>query len=167
MLDIEPEWVHIHLRLAAIHSKKTWKEIQLKLLRERELKEQAILKRYFKSVPENYQLVKNVYRFIENETNGDSIKYGSEVSLDYKGSFLNGYVFDNTNIKGVTPTFTFGKEYQMIEGLQLGLVGLKEGQTVKIILPSQLAFGEEGSLSGIVPPFTAVKFEINIIKVIN
>ena len=55
----------------------------------------------------------------------------------------------------------------MIEGMQIGLTGLHEGEKVKIILPSRRAFGEEGSLAGIVPPYTAVIFEVNIIKVNN
>ena len=55
----------------------------------------------------------------------------------------------------------------MIEGFQTALSGRKEGERVKIILPSRQAFGEEGSLAGIVPPYTAVIYDVNIIKVIN
>ena len=55
----------------------------------------------------------------------------------------------------------------MIDGLKTALKGMKEGENLKIILPSRHAFGEEGSLAGIVPPYTAVIYDVNIIKVIN
>ena len=87
------------------------------------------------------------------------------MSISYKGKFLNGYIFDDTDDKGVTPTFRYGEDYQLLEGVESGLKGLKEGESVKIILPSRRAFGEEGSLAGIVPPFTAVIFEIKILKI--
>lgn len=139
----------------------------LKFLSEREISEQANLIRYLKAQDSSYEKVEHVYRLIANRTDGTPLHYGDEVSIHYKGKFLNGYVFDNTYIKEIVPTFTFGADYQLIEGMHLGLLGLKEGESVKIILPSQRAFGEQGSLAGIVPPYTAVIFEVEIIKVIN
>jgi FKBP-type peptidyl-prolyl cis-trans isomerase len=103
----------------------------------------------------------------KDNPDGDSITYGSSVSIDYRGSFVDGYVFEDTYEKGITPTFNYGKEYQLIEGMHIGLNGLKSGESVKIILPSQRAFGSEGSLAGIVPPYTAVIFDVEIKKVIQ
>ena len=109
-----------------------------------------------------------VYRqYLRRLRVGEEIKAGSQVSIHYKGRFLNGFVFDNTYEKDITPSFTYGQEYQMVDGLRTALKGMKEGESVKIILPSRRAFGEEGSLAGIVPPYTAVIFEVNIIKVKN
>ena len=42
---------------------------------------------------------------------------------------------------------------------------MKEGDKTKIIIPSQLAFGEYGSSTGLIPPFTTVIYNLEIIKV--
>jgi FKBP-type peptidyl-prolyl cis-trans isomerase FkpA len=133
----------------------------------RELDEQAALQVYLNELGADYDTLDGVYRQILHENDSTPIQFGSHVSIQYKGYFLDGYVFDDTQEKSITPTFTFGQEYQMIEGFKTALSGRKEGERVKIILPSRLAFGEEGSLAGIVPPYTAVIYDVNIIKVIN
>ena len=138
-----------------------------KILSLREIKEQEKLIEFLTKNENEFENLEGIYRKVLSTTNGNKILNGSEVSLHYCGKFLDGFVFDNTYQKGMTPSFTYGKEYQLLEGIQIGLKGLKEGETAKIILPSQLAFREGGSLAGIVPPFTAVIFEIEIIKVIN
>tara|TARA_R110002096_G_scaffold426165_4_gene635580 strand:+ start:13916 stop:14755 length:840 start_codon:yes stop_codon:yes gene_type:complete len=135
----------------------------------RELFEQAELKRYLNQIEEKIDTIEDVLKIIKVKVQDEApeIKFGSKVSLHYTGRFLNGYIFDNTYNKGVMPTFVYGQEYQLIEGMHLGLNGMKEGESVKIIVPSRRGFGEEGSLAGIVPPYTAVIFDVEIIKVIN
>jgi len=155
------------LRLIGNYEKSEAERVKLAAISKRELEEQLGLQNYLKGLTEALDTLDGVYRQVLQETEGTVIKFGSEVSIQYQGYFLNGYVFDNTHEKSITPTFTFGREYQMIEGFQTALSGRKEGEKVKIILPSRHAFGEEGSLAGIVPPYTAVIYEVNIIKVIN
>ena len=41
---------------------------------------------------------------------------------------------------------------------------LKKGQNAKIILPSRLAFGENGSSNGTIAPYTPLIYEIKIIE---
>jgi len=130
----------------------------------RELEEQVELKHYLKHV-EGFKAFNGVYRMLIAETDGDTIKHGDQLRVSYTGSFLNGYVFDDTESKGLTPTFRYGEDFQLLEGVESGLKGLKEGESVKIILPSRRAFGEKGSLAGIVPPYTSVIFEIKILKI--
>lgn len=141
---------------------------QQKLLSKREIDEQAALRKFTKNLQGYVDTLAEVFRNVyQINHNGESIKNGSEVAIEYKGSFLNGYVFEDSREKGITPTFVIGQEFQLIEGMQIGLMGLKEGESVKIILPSRRAFGREGSLAGIVPPYTAVIFDVHIIKVKN
>ncbi len=155
------------LKLMNSYEKPEANKAKRSFISKRELEEQVDLQKCLLSLTGNVDTLGGVYRQILLETDSTQIKYGSEVSIHYKGYFLDGYVFDDTREKSITPTFTFGKEYQMIEGFQTALSGRKEGERVKIILPSRQAFGEEGSLAGIVPPYTAVIYDVNIIKVIN
>ncbi|MBL4709783.1 MAG: FKBP-type peptidyl-prolyl cis-trans isomerase [Flavobacteriales bacterium] len=160
--------VLMHVRLVGAYKQEEAIAIKQAESSQREIDEQAELKKYLKTIKGKLDTLGGVYRQITTSVDsGNIIQYGSEVSIHYKGYFLNGYIFDNTYEKAITPSFTFGQEYQMIDGLQTALNGRKEGERVKIILPSRHAFGEEGSLAGIVPPYTAVVYDVNIIKVIN
>jgi len=160
--------VLLSLRLMNNYKKPEADKAEQAFISKREVKEQEALQKYLRNSSQPFDtLAGGVYRQILFETDSTPIKLGSKVSIHYEGYFLNGYIFDDTHEKSVTPTFTFGREYQMIEGFQTALSGRKEGERVKIILPSRHAFGEEGSLAGIVPPYTAVIYDVNIIKVIN
>ncbi|MFT6166810.1 MAG: FKBP-type peptidyl-prolyl cis-trans isomerase [Vicingaceae bacterium] len=159
--------VLLSLKLMNSYDKSDADEAKQNDISKRELDEQVALQKYLRNLPGILDTLDGVYRQILIKTDSTRIEFGSEVSIHYRGYFLNGYVFDDTQEKSVTPTFTFGREYQMIEGFQTALSGRKEGERVKIILPSRHAFGEEGSLAGIVPPYTAVIYDVNIIKVIN
>ncbi|PJB13827.1 MAG: peptidylprolyl isomerase, partial [Flavobacteriales bacterium CG_4_9_14_3_um_filter_32_8] len=59
----------------------------------------------------------------------------------------------------------YGSPDQVIKGLEIAINGMKKGEKSKIIIPSQLAFGEEGSSTQIVPPFTTVIYELEIVNV--
>jgi len=58
-----------------------------------------------------------------------------------------------------------GDTAQVITGLEIGIKKMREGGKAKIIIPSQLAFGENGSSTGIVPPYTSVIYEVTMLKV--
>lgn len=155
--------VHI---LNSVSKNKSEVRIQ-EYLSKRELNEQLELKKYLDATVIKFDTINGIYRQIITKTDSIPIQFGSEVSIHYKGSFLDGFVFDDTYKKQITPSFTYGQEYQMIPGLKSALKGLKEGERIKIILPSRHAFGKNGSLAGIVPPYTAVIYDVKIIKVIN
>jgi peptidylprolyl isomerase len=59
----------------------------------------------------------------------------------------------------------FGKPGQLIPGLQYGLSLMKSGERALIFMPSALAFGEDGSNTGIIPPRTPIYFDVNVIEV--
>lgn len=159
--------VIVDVKLLASTSKSEADQLLKEQLSKREIKELANVKQYLKSSSTKFEERRGIYRYQEKTTSGEPIKYGSQVSIHYKGKFLNGYVFDDTYKKELTPSFTFGQEYQLLEGIYTGITGMREGETVKLILPSRHAFGGSGSLAAIVPPYTAVIYEVNIVKVIN
>jgi FKBP-type peptidyl-prolyl cis-trans isomerase FkpA len=95
---------------------------------------------------------------------GDVPVKGDTVTLKIKGEMLNGRVFDDSDRYGGL-TFTWGDEGQVIPGIRQVLWALREGGYVKIILPSRLAFGREGSSTGIVPPHTPVIYTIELLHI--
>ena len=53
----------------------------------------------------------------------------------------------------------------MIKGLEEAIGMMREGEKSLFILPSELGFGNQGSSTGIIPPFTSLIFEVEILKV--
>jgi FKBP-type peptidyl-prolyl cis-trans isomerase len=95
------------------------------------------------------------------KTEGDSIKTGREISIEYNTFWLNGLRKDSLT----SMTLPFGKPGQLIPGLQYGLSLMKSGERALIFMPSALAFGEDGSNTGIIPPRTPIYFDVNVIEV--
>ncbi|MCC6600808.1 MAG: FKBP-type peptidyl-prolyl cis-trans isomerase [Crocinitomicaceae bacterium] len=103
--------------------------------------------------------------FIEkwNDADGDTIRAGMEVTMNYSTFLLNGTSLDPLT----TMTFQFGRPGQLVPGFQYGLSFLREGERARIYMPSYLAFGEDGSSTGIVPRNTPVYFDVSVILVRN
>ena len=93
--------------------------------------------------------------------NNEAVKQGDQISVSYEGAFLDGRVMD------ISPpgfTLNYGTPDQLVKGLNNVIGRLKLGQNSKIILPSHLAFGENGSSNGSIPPFTPMLYKISIKK---
>ena len=104
--------------------------------------------------------------FIEQQTGiGDLVSTGDTVTIHYEGYFLNGRFFDSTRQRNEPLQFVYGQQWQVIPGLEKALVRMRNGAKALVIIPSEQAFGAEGSVRSIVPPFTSVVFEIELINV--
>lgn len=128
-----------------------------------ELLEQKVLNRFIKTIP-NIKNKNGVYIQTIQKGQGVSVESGKTLTLKYKANFINGIEFDNTYFENYFE-YTYGTPNQVIEGLDVALLGMKNKEKAKIIIPSQLAFGEDGSSTGIVPPYTTLVYEIEIIDI--
>lgn len=99
---------------------------------------------------------------ITKPSNGTKPKAGQEVSMLYRGLLLNGTKFDE-NQDEVNPfKFTVGMR-QVISGWDEGVMLLHEGEEAKFIIPSRLAYGEQGG--GPIPPNSTLIFDVKLLKV--
>ena len=131
---------------------------------DKEMMEQLILTKYLEEYNTKFNQGVYIEELLEGE--GEEIKKGDVITIAYKGYFVNRLEFDR--IAGKTAfTFTYGTPGQVIKGLDVAIKGMKKGEKSKIIIPSQLAFGEEGSTTRVVPPFTTVIYELEIVNVKN
>jgi FKBP-type peptidyl-prolyl cis-trans isomerase FkpA len=97
--------------------------------------------------------------------NGKKVRKGDTLTVDYEGKFLNGKFFDST-VKRLEPfQFVYGQEWQVVKGLEEGIGQMEEGEKALFILPSDLAFGREGSSTGVIPPYTSLLFEVRLLKI--
>jgi len=130
-----------------------------------EMTEQVLLNRYLKDNGIDKSLFNNgIYKLQENLGDGEEIKKGKQIQIRYIGTFMNNIEFDRT-IENQYLEFNYGTPNQVIRGLDIALKGMKKGEKSKIIIPSHLAYGEEGSNTGIVPPFTTLIYKLEIINV--
>jgi len=96
---------------------------------------------------------------------GKKASNGSKVTVKYRGTFLNGQVFDQT--KEGQPDFVFNVgERKVIPGWDEGLQLMREGETFRFLVPWNLAYGEYGSRP-IIPPYSSLLFDVELVKVEN
>jgi FKBP-type peptidyl-prolyl cis-trans isomerase len=95
---------------------------------------------------------------------GQEVKSGDVVCIDYKGTLLDGKVFDESYKRG-QPFVTQIGVGRVIPGWDLGIVGLKEGGKRKLTIPADLAYGSRDS-NGI-PANSTLIFEVELVKVIK
>ena len=130
---------------------------------DKEMMEQLILTKYLKELKVKKKL-QGIYVEQLLEGTGKEIEKGDVITINYKGYFVNRLEFDNT-YKQTPFTFTYGTPDQVIKGLDIAINRMKKGEKSKIIVPSQFAFGEVGSTTRIVPTFTTVIYELEIVNV--
>ena len=117
-------------------------------------------------ISQNYPDVKpqenGVYIVTLKQGKGKNPQIGKRVKIHYLARFINGEIFSNTYKSNNPFVFTIGKQ-EVIEGLETGLMKMKEGGKSLIIIPSKLAYGEEGHKP--VPPNSTIIFETELLSV--
>ena len=99
---------------------------------------------------------------------GEPAKEGDELTIHYTLWFDNGDRFESSLDSGNPYVFILGSS-QLIEGWNQGLLGAKVGETRKLNIPYNLAYGELGMVlsSGdvVIPSKTSLIFEIEVLDI--
>ncbi|MFN3784873.1 MAG: FKBP-type peptidyl-prolyl cis-trans isomerase [Spirosomataceae bacterium] len=95
---------------------------------------------------------------IRSSTQGGTGNFvnGDRIVLKYKGSFLNNTSFDSGEL-----TVIIGSG-GVIKGFEEGITLMQVGEKATIIFPSSIGYGARGS--GSIPPFTPLRFDLEIIS---
>jgi FKBP-type peptidyl-prolyl cis-trans isomerase len=84
------------------------------------------------------------------------------VTVNYKGSLIDGKVFDKTE-PGQPATFPAGR---LIPGWVEALQMMHTGDKWRLVIPAGLAYGKDGAGDGVIPPNQTLIFEVELLKVI-
>ncbi len=156
LLDCAAEFIKINVKVYSFKTKADG-------VVDKEMFEHVLLKKYLEG-NDFLKQQNGIYFKTLQEGKGEVVAKGKVITIHYKGSFINELVFDNT-YNSSSFTFNYGTPGQVIGGLDIALRRMKMGEKAKIIIPSYLAFGEEGSSTLIVPPFSSVLYELEIVNV--
>jgi tetratricopeptide (TPR) repeat protein len=85
------------------------------------------------------------------------------VEVHYIGSLIDGKIFDNSRDRGEPIDFILGTG-QVIKGWDEGISLMNVGDRFKMIIPSNLAYGEKGA-GGAIPPNSTLIFDVELISV--
>lgn len=96
------------------------------------------------------------------EGNGQSPAAEDQVEVHYTGTLLDGTKFDSSVDRGVPATFGVT---QVIPGWVEALQLMKEGDKWRLYIPSQLAYGPNGTPGGPIGPNQTLLFDVELIKV--
>ena len=95
---------------------------------------------------------------------GQEAKEGDSVKVHYKGTFAKtGQKFDSSYDSGEPISFDL-KEGSVIEGWVKGVPGMKVGGKRRLVIPSQMGYGQNG-YPGSIPPNTDLVFEVELLGV--
>jgi FKBP-type peptidyl-prolyl cis-trans isomerase len=154
------------------------KEEQAAMLEIRKNEEPKALAKYLDDNKINVKPTASGLYFIEiKKGSGPKMKEGDEAMVDYVGSLLSGSVFD-TSKEGVAkesgiyndqrpyePIAVKLGSHQVIPAWEEALSLMSVGSKAKIILPSNMGYGEMGN--GPIPPYSPLVFEMEVLKVVK
>lgn len=98
---------------------------------------------------------------------GDGAKAGDSIVVNYTGTLLDGTKFDSSvdpSFGHVAPfPYTLGQN-QVIQGWELGLLGMKTGEERRLTIPPELAYGAQ-SPSRLIPANATLVFDITMLSI--
>ena len=96
---------------------------------------------------------------------GSGVKPSAQdtVSVHYHGTLINGTVFDSSVQRGEPATFGV---HQVIPGWTEALQLMNEGSKYRLYIPQELAYGAHPHPGGPIQPFSALIFDVELLKVI-
>ena len=99
-----------------------------------------------------------LYYVIDELGSGEHPTATSNVTVAYKGYFLDGKTFDESGVNGIS----FGL-HQVIKGWTEGIPYFKEGGKGKLLIPSHLGYGPQGRPG--IPGGSVLIFDVHLISV--
>ncbi|MEQ9262767.1 MAG: peptidylprolyl isomerase [Owenweeksia sp.] len=102
------------------------------------------------------------YKILKKGDGKQAVK-GSKVAVHYRGSLVNGQVFDDSYRRKQPITFQIGVG-QVIPGWDEGISLLQEGDEARLVIPPDLGYGSAGA-GGVIPPDSWLIFDVTLVKV--
>jgi FKBP-type peptidyl-prolyl cis-trans isomerase len=93
---------------------------------------------------------------------GEEVRGGDYIVIHYLGTLENGTKFDSSYDRGAPFRTRIGVG-EVIEGWDMGVIGMKVGGKRKLIIPPSLAYGDREI--GAIPANSTLIFEVELIAI--
>ncbi|MCX7954737.1 MAG: FKBP-type peptidyl-prolyl cis-trans isomerase [Bacteroidales bacterium] len=103
------------------------------------------------------------YIIVSEQKNQPLPQIGDIIEVNYTGYFKDGKIFDSSIKRGKPIRFELGKG-QVIKGWEIGVSKLHKGEKARLIIPYQLAYGENGR-PPLIPPKSDLIFDIELLNI--
>ncbi|MDA3850978.1 MAG: peptidylprolyl isomerase, partial [Spirochaetaceae bacterium] len=123
---------------------------QQKAAQEREEAQQSVIQEIENKWPQAQTDDNGIRYIIKTEGTGPKPEAGITITANYRGSFLDGRVFDSSFDRGEPIEFVLGRG-NVIPGWDIALQDMRKGENRLIIIPPELAYGERGAGGGVIP----------------
>lgn len=108
----------------------------------------------------------DIYYVMIDEGEGDMAKTGDTLTIGYAGYYIDGVLFDSSELNSTTGKMTFileNEEYRMIPGFEAAMKVLNKDARAQFVIPSELAYGSTGN--GRIPPYQSLIFVIKMYEI--
>ena len=160
----EGESIRIGIKLHEIVSQEELDKEYDQYILKMETEENLLLQEYLKN--ENITVKpteSGLYIILLNKGKGRKVQKRDKVVVHYQGTLINGQIFDSSIDRGEPIKFVIG-EGNVIPAWEEAVLNMKKGEKIKLITPSNQAYGESG-YEEIIPPFATLIFEIKLIDI--
>ena len=127
----------------------------------------AVIEEIEEEYPDAIKTDEGIYYEILKEGKGNPTGTGKNVAVEYKGYLPDGPIFDATkefHPQGHEPLEFTTAGGQMIPGFDLMVQEMKLGETRKMVIPPELAYGPYGIPQAGIPGNAYICFDVTLIK---
>jgi peptidylprolyl isomerase len=116
-----------------------------------------------KNFPTAAKTASGLYYVVEKQGTGAKAEKGKNVSVHYTGRLTDGSKFDSSYDRNQPITFVLGQG-QVIKGWDEGIALMNIGSKYKLIIPSNLGYGDQG-FPPVIPAKATLVFETELVDV--
>lgn len=152
----------VKLRVIEIIDPEEYEDILLSSYHKDKETEMNILKNYLQNSNITVTPTESGLYYVEyKKGTGPRAEKGKYVTVDYTVKYIDGQIIETT--LGKQPFIFRLGDGQVIAGWEEGISYMNEGGKAMLIIPSDLAYGENGR--GAIRPYSTLVFEVDLLKV--
>jgi peptidylprolyl isomerase len=123
---------------------------------------QADINKINADFPDTLLTASGIRYIIQRQGTGDKPASGRTVRVHYSGRLLSGMVFDDSSLRGEPIQFPVGTG-RVIQGWDETVLDMRTGEKRLVIIPPELAYGDNEVGNGLIPANSFLVFEMELV----